>query len=301
MDLFNLLALNAANSAFNQQLLLTDSNTQIDEPLQSESPKQQGVERTQKRRRLRRHPVWQFFGDVGEKVVGCKLCSFNTVSAFSTNLKMHLKSHHKHEFIAVMEKELDQLSKENEHCDPASTSPSNLSDLDNGAPRSKRRRKTVQELRETINRCKQSLDRDKNHRSFAKNTYISACAKPNTSPFKVDNSVMQDEIQHVASPALSTQIIGCKEDSSTHTETESSKIDFQSLIVMLKTWEKDPQTSELAFTLRQNLQQAAFAELINETPNVLTPAFQNFVYTLDPNFKISDDHLQQTTNPKTSV
>lgn len=83
---------------------------------------------------------------------------------------MHLKSHHKLEFIEVMEKELDQLSKENEHSNR--TSPSGLSDLDTGAPRGKRRRKTVQELRETIDRCKQSLERNNSHRSFAKNNYV---------------------------------------------------------------------------------------------------------------------------------
>jgi hypothetical protein len=171
MDLLNLLALNAANSAFNQQLVFPDS-TIFDDPDQQHSPKQQvqNGEKIQKRRRLRRHPVWTYFGDIGEKIVGCKLCSFNTVSAFSTNLKMHLKSHHKLEFIEVMEKEMDQLAKENEHCDR--TSPSGLSDLDTGAMRGKRRRKTVQELQETINRCKQSLVREKNHRSFSKNSYV---------------------------------------------------------------------------------------------------------------------------------
>jgi hypothetical protein len=113
--------------------------------------------------------VWEYFGDVAEKIVGCKLCSFNTVSAFSTNLKMHLKSHHKLEFIQVMEKELDQLVKEGPDTHEEFASKSPPSDLDTSAPRSKRRRKTAQELRDTINRCKQSIERDRSHHRVSTN------------------------------------------------------------------------------------------------------------------------------------
>ncbi|PIO57351.1 hypothetical protein TELCIR_21242, partial [Teladorsagia circumcincta] len=51
-----------------------------------------------KRRRLRRHPVWMFFKDLEDRMVGCINCSFRTGSAFSTNLKMHLKAHHKEDY-----------------------------------------------------------------------------------------------------------------------------------------------------------------------------------------------------------
>jgi hypothetical protein len=69
MDLFSLLTMNAAvNPAFNQSLLYpTQANTS---PLQesNEVLKLSGVERGQKRKRLRRHPVWEYFGDIADKV-----------------------------------------------------------------------------------------------------------------------------------------------------------------------------------------------------------------------------------------
>ncbi|VDN04175.1 unnamed protein product [Thelazia callipaeda] len=57
-----------------------------------------------KRRRLRRHPVWRFFKDVGDgsKTVKCVNCSFSTSSPFSTNLKMHLKAHHKSDYRLIL-------------------------------------------------------------------------------------------------------------------------------------------------------------------------------------------------------
>uniref|UniRef100_A0A914CE35 ApaG domain-containing protein n=1 Tax=Acrobeloides nanus TaxID=290746 RepID=A0A914CE35_9BILA len=61
-----------------------------------------------KRKRLRRHPVWHFFKDIDDKTVGCVMCDFKTISAFSTNLKMHLKSHHKEQHQHVLKMEGDQ-------------------------------------------------------------------------------------------------------------------------------------------------------------------------------------------------
>ncbi|CAJ0578839.1 unnamed protein product, partial [Mesorhabditis spiculigera] len=58
-----------------------------------------------KRRRLRRHPVWMFFTDLEDRMVGCISCTFRTGSAFSTNLKMHLKAHHKEDYQKVMKLE----------------------------------------------------------------------------------------------------------------------------------------------------------------------------------------------------
>uniref|UniRef100_A0A1I8EV22 BED-type domain-containing protein n=1 Tax=Wuchereria bancrofti TaxID=6293 RepID=A0A1I8EV22_WUCBA len=57
-----------------------------------------------KRRRLRRHPVWRFFKDVGDgsKTVKCVNCPFSTSSPFSTNLKMHLKAHHKSDYRLIL-------------------------------------------------------------------------------------------------------------------------------------------------------------------------------------------------------
>ncbi|CAI5445663.1 unnamed protein product [Caenorhabditis angaria] len=58
-----------------------------------------------KRRRLRRHPVWMFFRDLEDRMVGCINCEFRTGSAFSTNLKMHLKAHHKDDYERVLQLE----------------------------------------------------------------------------------------------------------------------------------------------------------------------------------------------------
>ncbi|KAK6026893.1 hypothetical protein OSTOST_07122 [Ostertagia ostertagi] len=83
-----------------------------------------------KRRRLRRHPVWMFFKDLEDRVdkrraseqrckvnsfqmVGCINCSFRTGSAFSTNLKMHLKAHHKEDYERVLKLEGDMRVEEN--------------------------------------------------------------------------------------------------------------------------------------------------------------------------------------------
>lgn len=66
-----------------------------------------------------------------------------------------------------MEKELDQLVKEGSDGEFERKSPA--SDLD--APRSKRRRKTAQELRDTINRTKQSIERDRGHRSHKNSNF----------------------------------------------------------------------------------------------------------------------------------
>ncbi|GMT18638.1 hypothetical protein PFISCL1PPCAC_9935 [Pristionchus fissidentatus] len=65
-----------------------------------------GLEMPQpKRRRLRRHPVWMFFKDLEDRMVGCINCPFRTGSAFSTNLKMHLKAHHKDDYSKVLKME----------------------------------------------------------------------------------------------------------------------------------------------------------------------------------------------------
>lgn len=46
-----------------------------------------------RRRRQRRNPVWPYF-IVKDGVATCKHCNYNTKSVFSTNLKVHLRTHH---------------------------------------------------------------------------------------------------------------------------------------------------------------------------------------------------------------
>ncbi|MFH4974607.1 hypothetical protein AB6A40_001316 [Gnathostoma spinigerum] len=79
-----------------------------------------------KRKRLRRHPVWRFFKDVdGTKSVGCIKCTFNTSSPFSTNLKMHLKAHHRQDYSLVLHLEQRQREEEGIRNEWASATTSN--------------------------------------------------------------------------------------------------------------------------------------------------------------------------------
>lgn len=44
--------------------------------------------------------------------VGCVKCDFSTASPFSTNLKMHLKAHHKDDYMLVLRLEAQQREEE---------------------------------------------------------------------------------------------------------------------------------------------------------------------------------------------
>lgn len=65
-----------------------------------------------KRRRSRRNPVWQYFR-IENYLAVCKHCNYNTKSIFSTNLKVHLKSHHRKLFdlVSKAEKTMEISSK----------------------------------------------------------------------------------------------------------------------------------------------------------------------------------------------
>ncbi|KAK6056840.1 hypothetical protein COOONC_05650 [Cooperia oncophora] len=53
-----------------------------------------------KRKRQRRNPVWPYF-DVVDGTARCKQCLYSTKSVFSTNLKVHLRSHHRADYEKV--------------------------------------------------------------------------------------------------------------------------------------------------------------------------------------------------------
>ncbi|CAB3403282.1 unnamed protein product [Caenorhabditis bovis] len=84
-----------------------------------------------KRRRLRRHPVWMFFRDLEDRMVGCINCEFRTGSAFSTNLKMHLKAHHKDDYERVLQLE-EEMRLEEGCLGPANKIKSELIDFIRG-------------------------------------------------------------------------------------------------------------------------------------------------------------------------
>ncbi|RCN31369.1 hypothetical protein ANCCAN_22845, partial [Ancylostoma caninum] len=51
-----------------------------------------------------RNPVWPYF-DVVDGTARCKQCLYSTKSVFSTNLKVHLRSHHRADYEKVIQAE----------------------------------------------------------------------------------------------------------------------------------------------------------------------------------------------------
>ncbi|TKR67231.1 hypothetical protein L596_023416 [Steinernema carpocapsae] len=109
-------------------------------------------QKRQRRKRLRRHPVWQYFTDLEDKYVGCTMCPFRTASAFSTNMKMHLKAHHKEEHLKVMQLEWEQRVDEGVV---------NSNDGDEESGKQKRKRRTAEELQEMIEKCQKTINLEK--------------------------------------------------------------------------------------------------------------------------------------------
>lgn len=97
------------------------------------------------------------------------MCNFRTTSAFSTNLKMHLKAHHKEQFIQVLQIEQDQLGNmpvEND-CDFENKKNCFIPSSTQFCPRTgrmKRRRKTAEEIQAIIDKCKTNLAKERQKR-----------------------------------------------------------------------------------------------------------------------------------------
>lgn len=97
------------------------------------------------------------------------MCNFRTTSAFSTNLKMHLKAHHKEQFIQVLQTEQNQL------CNMPLENDCNFEKKKNclitsaaqfcqRTGRLKRRRKTAEEIQAIIDKCKSNLAKERQKR-----------------------------------------------------------------------------------------------------------------------------------------
>ena len=84
----------------------TGSNTPVLTPVNDSEPEKPGPT---KRKRPRRNPVWKFF-DVRDGNAFCQRCPYSTRSVFSTNLKVHLKSHHPDLYHEVITAEYNMLS-----------------------------------------------------------------------------------------------------------------------------------------------------------------------------------------------
>lgn len=87
----------AEEDSMEEQILFENENNWIEEETKN-------VEKLEtfsgKRRRSRRNPVWQYFR-VEDGTAICCNCDYRTKSVFSTNLKVHLKSHHRQFFDKV--------------------------------------------------------------------------------------------------------------------------------------------------------------------------------------------------------
>lgn len=62
--------------------------------------KKPAAKQEERRRRARRNPVWNYFR-VEDGLAYCEQCPYKTKSVYSTNLKVHLKSHHRQSYNEV--------------------------------------------------------------------------------------------------------------------------------------------------------------------------------------------------------
>lgn len=81
------------------------------------------------------------------------------MSAFSTNLKMHLRAHHKEKYLRVLELELQQCN-ENSATSAAMDEPLMMDECGGSGGRVKRRRKTAEEIQANIDKCKSTLAKE---------------------------------------------------------------------------------------------------------------------------------------------
>jgi hypothetical protein len=82
-----------------------------------------------------------------------------------------------------------------------------------------------------------------------------------------------------------------------------TKIDLHSTIELLKSLDQDSQYEKFVTEIRKNLRDTALTELISQiSPDViLSTAFQNFLWTMDPTYKLSDEIFQRASNSKSSI
>lgn len=90
------------------------------------------------------------------------MCTFKTQSAFSTNLKMHLKAHHKVEYLDVMQMELETVNVDNGGAGGGGGGGTNVLRNHLG----KRPRKTVEEIQYIIDKCKSNLNKEREKRNL---------------------------------------------------------------------------------------------------------------------------------------
>lgn len=175
------------------------------------------------------------------------------MSAFSTNLKMHLKSHHKQEFVLVMEQEVAQLLKDG---------PQEATAGEEG--QGKRRRRTISELRETIDKCKQSMQRDGGLKAQSPSPArrLPAAQSPAASP-----NPPADDLR---------MLMGCLQNSSD-----------QNLVSSIVKTVQDVALSKLLNSLGSAdlLHNAAFQVSSSDPVRTL----QDFVFTLNPGYQLPSE------------
>ncbi|CAD5222578.1 unnamed protein product [Bursaphelenchus xylophilus] len=222
-----------------------------------------------KRKRNRKHPVWKYFGDVSDKVVGCNMCEFRTNSAFSTNLKMHLKSHHKEEFIDVMDQEIELLKREGDQPQEQE---------------GKRRRRTVAELEGIVERCRMSMQKEKAKNSSQTPALAAALSSPS-------RNLLFSQMDMFRDPSM-PQLNNVQPVNTNNDVEDIPNLSPEAEPVNLKNaYENIPQglNPTLDFVLKNMIKNAALNGLVQSMGSdeiLKNKAFRDFVNILDPNFDL---------------
>ncbi|KAH7731490.1 CRE-GEI-13 protein [Aphelenchoides avenae] len=286
------------------------------------------LDRRQKRKRLRRHPVWQYFCDVDEKIVGCVMCTFRTVSAFSTNLKMHLKAHHKEEYLKVMEQELEQRQDEESMGVGSEESSQSQEATANG--RFKRRRRTVEELQVIVEKAKSTLEKDKwrqtiNGSLLAGPQFIAnptpvldtekmagmsatekleamvgfLCADNGSSEAGLPSPATEysDSEQQNSTEASSSPVEPCEGTlgADALVNSDGNPEDFRALMRQISKIPSEGANGQFVKNFKRQTQTLMLSKLVKRVGSAsifLTPEFQNFVLSWAPDFQLpSADEL----------
>uniref|UniRef100_A0A7E5A159 BED-type domain-containing protein n=1 Tax=Panagrellus redivivus TaxID=6233 RepID=A0A7E5A159_PANRE len=251
-----------------------------------------------KRRCLRRHPVWTYFHDIDEKHIQCNKCTFITLSSYTTNLKMHLRAHHQEEFVDVVTQELQARKEEDSGHSPHTGG--------------KRKRRTAEELEAVLEKYKGKFNMSQNPPvlspmsnlndsdtaflntmlSLTNNTSAiptitieSSDSSPTSPPPQQSFDSPQLAVTPASSPAMSFKQLFPNRNP--HEELES----LQSLF---RTLQEMSHSDSNYRTIMQHGREHIIGKFINfigadQVGLLVTPAFQQLVACLDPNYAFPKD------------
>uniref|UniRef100_A0AC35GJ83 BED-type domain-containing protein n=1 Tax=Panagrolaimus sp. PS1159 TaxID=55785 RepID=A0AC35GJ83_9BILA len=260
-------------------------------------------DRMKKRKRLRRHPVWNFFDDLDDKNIGCLQCDFKTSSGFTTNLKMHLKAHHRNDYIQVMQMECEQRKEEG---------------CIDSAPQGKKKKRTAEELETMLEayKAKHGTELDDLHGNIspqALENIATLLSLSNNLKMECDTSTTMDyDDEGVSSPeelqpaemtfeSLKAQLEDEKplisEETDKDEEDDESLAKFREFMANLTQLSVD---NNAAKDLMKQTRDVALGRVIKEIgiqniSLITSHVFRQLLIALDPTYKLPSDmdHLRQ--------